>query len=341
MKNPFLFMVGCQRSGTTLLQHMVNSHPQVAVMPEGGWFGTWYELRLGVSPEGFATPGLTTRVLRTHKNIDLGTTEADLEAMVQPEGKVRYSDFVSALFDRCGKARGKALVGSKNPDYLRRLPTLHHLWPQAKFVHIIRDGRDVCLSLSKRWKDKPDFRGFPLFLYEEPDRIFDGWTKDPVATTALWWEWTVGLGRHFGASLPRGMYHEMRYEDLVADPERESRALCDFLGVPFDDAMLHHEETFVARKTKDGSILHASVGKPVTAGLRDWRSQMEASEIDRFEAMAGAFLDELGYERMAAQPSAESVRAAAEIRAAFRSLTASQHASAAEKTAPTYAPSAP
>jgi len=336
MKNPFVFMVGCQRSGTTLLQHMVNSHPQIAVMPEGGWFGTWYEHRLGVTPEGFATRGLVSRVLRTHKNIDLGVTPEELEAMVEPEGEVRYADFVSSLFDRAGKARGKALVGSKNPDYLRRLPTLHQLWPQAKFVHIIRDGRDACLSVSARWKNKPDFRGFPFFLYEEPDRVFDGWTKDPVATTALWWEWTVGLGRAFGASLPAGMYYELRYEDLVMNPERESRALCDFLGVEFHDAMLRHEETFTPRYAKDGSVMHANVGKPVTAGLRDWRSQMDRAEIERFEAMAGAFLDELRYERAVSHPGPESLREAAQIRATFRSLV-SPRPQEAERS-PAYAP---
>jgi len=325
MKNPFMFMVGCQRSGTTLLQHMLNSHPEIAVMPEGGWFGTWYEMRLGVSHEGFAKRELVSRVLRTHKNIELGATPEELEAMVEPEGEVRYADFVSNLFDRCGKARGKALVGSKNPDYLRRLPTMHRLWPQAKFVHIIRDGRDVCLSVSTRWRNKPDFRGFPFFLYEEPDRIFDGWTKDPVASAALWWEWTVRLGRDFGASLPAGMYHELRYESLVADPEAESRAICTFLGIPFHDAMLRHEETFTPRRAKDGSIMHANVGKPVTAGLRDWRNQMDPAELDRFEAMSGSFLEELGYERAVPRPKPESLQEAAQISATFRSLVSPPH----------------
>jgi Sulfotransferase family len=322
MKNPYVFMIGCQRSGTTLLQHMVNSHPQIAVMPEGGWFGTWYEQGTGLTSRGFATRELVPLVLRTHENVDLGATPEQLYAMVEPEGAVPYADFVAFLFNRCGKSRGKALVGSKNPDYLRHLPTLHRLWPRAKFVHIVRDGRDVCLSASARWEGKPDFRGFPFLLDEKPDRIFDRWTGDPVTTTALWWEWTVRLGRDFGAMQPPHLYYEMRYEGLVTDPETECRQLCNFLGIPFDEAMLRHHETFTPRRGGDGAILHASVGLPVTAGLRDWRRQMDPAELERFEAAAGSLLDELEYERAFAHPKPGSVQEAARLRSLLHGLAA-------------------
>jgi hypothetical protein len=320
MKNPYVFFVGCQRSGTTLLQHMVDSHPQIAVMPEGGWFGTWFEHGAGVTADGFVTREIVPLLLKTHKNIDLGATAHELYAMVEPEGEVLYSDFISDLFCRCGRKRGKTLVGSKNPDDLRHLNTLHQLWPHARFVHIIRDGRDVCLSASARWRGKNDFRGFPFLLYEKPDRIFDTWTEDPVTTTALWWEWTVRLGRDFGASLPAGMYYEMRYEDLVACPEAESVALCDFLGLPFHDAMMHHQENFKARRGADGAILHASVGRPVTAGLRDWRTQMAREELERFEVAVSPFMDELNYERAISRPAAAQVKDAFRIRKIFEQL---------------------
>jgi hypothetical protein len=300
---------------------MLNSHGQLAVMPEGGWFGTWYEQGMGIDAHGAVTRDIVPLLLKTHKNIDLGATTPELYEMVEPEGTLPYADFVSRLFNRCGEARGKALVGSKNPDYLRHLPTLRQLWPQAKFVHIFRDGREVCLSASERTK-KPGFRGFPFLLYEKPDRIFDGWAEDPVISTALWWERTVRLGRTFGAALPAGGYHEMRYEELVADPEKESRRLCDFLGLPFDDRMLRHEETFVARHGHDGGILHASVGRPVTAGLRDWRGQMAREDLERFEAAAGSLLGELGYERAVPVPSAATVREAERIRRVLDGLIA-------------------
>ena len=321
MKNPFLFVLGCQRSGTTLLQHILDSHPATAIMQEAGWFGTWYEHKIGMTPEGFATGELIPNLLRTSKNIDLGVNEAELLKLAGNGRPVRYQDFISAVFDRFGLARKKHLVGSKNPDYLRHLNTLHQLWPQAKYVHIIRDGRDVCLCASDRWKNS-GVPGFPFLLYEKPDRVFDHWKEDPVITTALWWEWNVRLGRDFGRSLGPQMYYELRYEDLVTRPREECVALCDFLGIPFDDAMLRHQENFRPRRGPGGAVLHARVGLPITPGLRDWRKEMPAEELGRFEAAAGSFLEELSYPRGAEQPRTDHLAEAVRIRGLFEEVAA-------------------
>lgn len=328
MKNPFLFVVGCQRSGTTLLQHVLDSHPDTAIMQEAGWFGTWYEMGIGMTPQHCVIADFIPILLRTCKNIDLGVSSRELLETIASGGPYHYRDFVSTIFDRFGAARGKLLAGSKNPDYLRHLPTLHHLWPDAKFIHIIRDGRDVCLCAADRWKNKPGFQGFPFFLYESPDRIFDDWEEDPVTTSALWWEWTVGLGRRFGRLLGSKMYYEMRYEDLVTRPREECIALCAFLGLAFDEAMLRHEENFKPRRAPGGKILHARVGLPITSGLRNWRTEMTAAELGRFEAAAGSFLDELRYERGVRNAQARDCDRAAKIRELF------------DKVAPTSLPAA-
>lgn len=300
-----------------MLQHILDSHPQTAIMQEAGWFGTWHELGMGVTPAGLAAVDLIPNLLRTSKNIDLGLSADSLLELLKSRDRFLYSDFISAVFDRYAAARGKPLAGSKNPDYLRHLPTLHQLWPQAKFVHIIRDGRDVCLCASDRWKVKPGFQGFPFLLYERSDRIFDDWKEDPVTTTALWWERNVRLGRDFGGSLSPAMYYEMRYEALVTGPQNECIKLCDFLGLPFHDAMLRHEQNFKPRRGLGGTILHARVGLPITSGLRNWRTEMAAAEIARFEAAAGPFLDELGYATGSKQPLTRESEEVSRIRALF------------------------
>jgi hypothetical protein len=296
----------------------------MAVMPEAGWFGTWYELGLGVTPEGFATADLIPKLIKTSKNVDLGMGAEGLHELLQSEGHPLYKDFVSDVFNRYGVARGKQFVGSKNPDYLRHLSTLHHLWPEAKFVHIIRDGRDVCLCASDRWKDKPDFQGFPFLLYEDPDRIFDDWKEDFVITTALWWEYNLRIGREFGRSVGPAQYYEMRYEALVENPHAECVALCEFLGVPFDESMMHHEKNFTARKGPGGKVLHARVGLPITSGLRNWRTEMTPSELGRFEAAAGPFLEELGYTRSVGGPQTLDLEKVAPIRELFDLIAATQ-----------------
>jgi hypothetical protein len=71
----------------------------------------------------------------------------ELERLIDSDEPVSYPSFVSAVFDLYRQRKGKSLVGDKTPSYVLNLPTLHGLWPKAKFVHIIRDGRDVCLSV--------------------------------------------------------------------------------------------------------------------------------------------------------------------------------------------------
>jgi hypothetical protein len=108
-----------------------------------------------------------------------------------------------------------------------------------------------------------------------------------VSTSALWWESNVRLGRESGKSLGPELYYEVRYESLVAHPQEECEALSAFLGLPYDDAMLRFDETQPKRKAR----------RPITPGLRDWRTQMSRDDVERFEAMAGDLLDELGCPR--------------------------------------------
>jgi Sulfotransferase family len=278
--NPVAFLVGCARSGTTLLHRLADAHPRLAIVHETMWIPRIYERRAGLTLDGRVTPALLPRLLEHRRFAQMGIDRDELERLAN--GGMPYASFVSALFDRYGAARGKPLVGDKSPGYVRSIPVLHHLFPSAKYVHLIRDGRDVCLS-ALSWK--------------KADRVFrelDTWPHEPVTTAALWWERSVRLGREAGRALPAGLYHEVRYEALVADPGRECRNLCAFLGIEFDAAMLRFHEGRT-RSAPDLSTKRRWL--PPTAGLRDWRSEMDRHDLDRFEATAGALLGELGYER--------------------------------------------
>ena len=105
----------------------------------------------------------------------------------------------------------------------------------------------------------------------------------------------------------------MRYEELISEPEGTCETLCTFLALPYDDAMLRFHERlpdprFYAKQKR---------WRPISAGLRDWRSQMDAGEVECFEAAAGDLLDELGYPRAAPDPSGEKQENAVGIRASF------------------------
>jgi hypothetical protein len=300
MGNPYVFIVGCPRSGTTLLQRMVDAHPQVAVIFETKWIPRLFDKRKGLTREGLVTPELIPLLLVQRDFDRLHIDREQLEGLLEAERPTAYANFVSRIFDLYGQRRGKLLVGDKTPSYVRELDTLHTLWPRARFVHLIRDGRDVYLSTA----------GWPKGKQKRP-AIFDAWKDDAVSTAAFWWEMNVRLGREAGNSLGPELYYEMRYESLVRNPAEECAGLCAFLGLPYDDAMLR----FYEGRTKTDPALDAKrAWRSITPGLRDWRSQMTAEDVERFEAAAGELLDELGYPRAVPRPRPEALEHASKIR---------------------------
>lgn len=300
--NPYVFIVGASRSGTTLLRRMVDAHPEIAITRETHWIVDVLQGEDGVSREAPATPELLARLLTDKRFTMMETDQAELERLVSGDEPVSYAQFVTAAFDQHGASQGKRLVGDKVPSYVTELPTLHDLFPHARFVHMIRDGRDVCLSVLE-WR--------------RPGREvwrFAAWDEDPVSVTALWWERRVRLGREAGAALAPELYHELRYEALVTDPAGVSEALCEYLGLPYDDRMLRFHE---GRERDDPKLSAKKAWLRVTAGLRDWREQMAEEDVERFEAAAGELLDELGYPRAVPRPSPRAVKHAARVRESF------------------------
>jgi hypothetical protein len=301
-RNPYAFIVGSPRSGTTLLARMIDAHPSIAVIHELQWIPRFFEKRRGLTSGGSVTPGIIPKLLENPRFARLEIGRRELERLIGAGG-TSYSSFVSSLFDLYGGAKRKALVGEKTPAYARSLPTLHALWPTTRYVHLIRDGRDVCLSMTS-WAKASRAAG----------RFARAWDRDPVTTAALFWEWNVRLALEAATTLGPGLYFEMHYERFVADPAAQSAELCGFLGLPFDDVMLRFHE---GRTRPNPALEGDQVWLPITPGLRNWRIQMSAADLERFEAAAGELLDELSYPRGAPDPSEEALESAAAVRRLF------------------------
>jgi hypothetical protein len=296
-RDPYLFIVGCARSGTTLVHRIVDAHPEIAITPEMHWITRQFKSR-----NGLVTPKLVSELTGHKRFAQFEIPQEQFEGLLGSGEAIPYPTFLNRVFGLYGKIKNKPLVGNKTPAYVRRVPTFHALWPEAKFVHIIRDGRDVCMSILE-WKKGERTAG-----------RYASWEEDPVSTTALWWERKVRKAREDGAALGPGLYHETLYEDLVDDPQRECKRLCEFLGVPYDDAMIRFHE---GRERVEPGRGAKSAWLRVTSGLRDWRTEMCTGDVERFEAAAGDLLEELGYERAVPNPSSEALEQAARIREAF------------------------
>jgi hypothetical protein len=275
-------VVGCPRSGTTLLRRMLDAHPEIAITPETHWITQWFEKQGGVDSKGEVTREFVADLLRSARFKKMNISDERVWELFRNGKSVSYARLVRRVFDTYGSRRGKPFVGDKTPGYATAIPILHHLFPSARFVHLIRDGRDVCLSANS-W-----------YRVEKLKRRFACWRENPVASAALWWEMHVRHGREAGTRLEPGLYFELRYEKLVANPFQESSALCDFLGLRYSDSMLRFHE---GRTRRDPTLESKKQWLPVTPGLRDWRSQMADHDAELFEATAGALLDELGYVR--------------------------------------------
>jgi hypothetical protein len=246
-----MFLVGAARSGTTLLQRMLDAHPQLAVVNETYWVPRRFLERRGLTRQGIVTEALLPMLLDSPKFSRMELGEPDLVRLLAEEQPVRYERFVARIFDLYAARRGKQLAGDKTPGYVRRMPQLHELWPGARFVHLIRDPRDLCLSMLD-WRSGERTAG-----------QYGTWEKDPVLSTALYWRMSVGVGREAGEALGPGLYHEVRYEDLVAFPDKGRSSKAQWL--------------------------------PPTAGLRDWQTQLDPSDVELIEAGVGALLTGLGY----------------------------------------------
>ena len=281
--NPFVFVLGCQRSGTTLLRQMLDAHPELVVTSDTEFITR--VLPPGAPADAKLEPEMVERAIgyRTRSG------RAGFDHLELSDETVRrlaasaetYAQFVTLLFDEVAAQHGKALAGDKTPDYSRYVAFLHGLFPRARFVDIVRDGRDVTLSMLQWAKTGP--RG--------PVRTVV-WQEHPVAACALWWTDMVRSAARDGARLPAGHYLRIRYEDLIAEPEAVLERITDFLGLRFSTDMLsYYEGQRQVRRPGETSNL------PPTAGLRNWRQQMESADVDVFEALAGDLLGDLGYER--------------------------------------------
>jgi hypothetical protein len=155
-RDPYLFVVGCARSGTTLVHRIVDAHPEIAITPEMHWISHY--LNYFKNQNRLVTPELVSELTGHKRFAQFEIPREEFEGLLGSGEALPYPTFLNRVFDLYGKIKNKPLVGNKTSGYVRRIPTFHALWPEARFVHIVRDGRDVCLSVLN-WNKAKDTEG--------------------------------------------------------------------------------------------------------------------------------------------------------------------------------------
>jgi hypothetical protein len=296
----FPVVLGCVRSGTTMFRAVLDSHPCLAVPPEAYFVAPALVYRSRYESGSGAGARLDLDRLLADIAADRSFPDWQLEPAALEEVRrlplPTVPDALLALYRAYAHQQGKARAADKTPFHLLHIELLAASFPQARFVHIVRDGRDVVPSI--------------LEMSFGPDRFAEG---------VLFWQRRVEQGLAGGAALGPDRYREIRYEALVADPESVLRDICPFLGLEFSADMLRYHERADDLLGGMRATRHVQgVRRPPTRGVRDWRTALAPHDVQLFEALAGDLLDRLGYERSGLPiPSRVKVEAHA-IRVAHR-----------------------
>ena len=279
---PF-FVVGAQRSGTTMFRLMLNQHSRLCVPFESAFIPDFYR-RLHEFGDLSRKDNMAALLaeIRRHPFVEKGRLVPDADA-VMARNPFDYAGLVDAIFAVNTLRRGKRRWGDKTPGHVLDMDVLWHLFPGCRFVHLVRDGRDVAGSLRTL-----------------------SWGSRDLVKSARDWSWKVTLGRKMGEMIP-GHYLEVRYEALVCEPVRTLARVCDFLGESFESAMLDYHESAENEMPASSVRWHrTSTRAPDRAKVQSWRGSMGLSDQIVFDQVAGNALELFGYERTPKRPTIRS-----------------------------------
>jgi hypothetical protein len=271
-----IFVVGCPRSGTTMLQLMLHAHRRIAIPPETRFLLTayWERRRFG----DLGDPANRRRLARwivdrpETRFADLGL---DAEETVRriTVGPGTLGSALGTIFRAYAERFGKPRWGDKRPAYLHNLDVILRLFPDAQIVNVVRDGRACVASLKEM-----------------------SWHKEDVYGTVARWARSVDDARRASRGLGPDQWHELRYEDLVADPPAVLSAVCGFLGEDYDPAMARPSEVADVAVPKF-KTWHQRTHEPVTTQrVQSWQQRLTPAEIALCEAALGSRLQACGYE---------------------------------------------
>jgi len=282
---PAPFVVGATRSGTTLFRLMLDAHPEVGIPSETHFFHKLVKRseRREISPE------LLADTIITHKRWgDFRLDPDELRARFDAIEPFNLADALRSFYSLYAEKQGKTRWGDKTPGYLRYMRRIEWVLPEARFIHLIRDGRDVALSV------------LPM-----------NWGPSTITEAAELWVERVTLARENGRTVSH--YMEIKYEDLITETEPILRDVAGFLELPWNDAMLDYHERAeerlkekardLPRKSSRGDqpaaarmASHAMAKKPPDPKrIGRWRTEMSPEDREEYESVAGDLLAELGY----------------------------------------------
>jgi len=269
-----IFVFGCGRSGTSLLSRILNQHPDIGVPFESHIFNAFVPLLRHYGDLG--NPANRERLVHDILSVYYfrhWQPPPDKKAVLAEVQGSRIVDIFDAIHRTWARSVGKRRWGEKSPNHVEYWDQLHEAYPNAQVVHIVRDGRDVAVSLVRaRFGPKTVFRA-----------------------AEYWRDYLRHVERLKKATDPADIF-EVKYEDLVLDPETQVRALCRFLDESYTETLLRYYESDGRYPTDKRN--EQNLQKPIMRGnTGKWKTALSSHEVAVFEAVAGDLLDGYGYAR--------------------------------------------
>ncbi|MCA9498456.1 MAG: sulfotransferase [Saprospiraceae bacterium] len=265
---PF-FIVGSGRSGTTLLRMILSRHSRIAIPPE-----TWFYLEL-VKFLPLQRPLKRSEISQA---LDVMTSHyrwPDMkmakETLRERAGQLRspgLRDLVEIVYQEHLHREGKERWGDKTPPYVRIVPELRILYPDSKFIHLIRDGRDVTKSFF-------DLKWVGRWLY----------------SNTMEWKEVTDLAQEYAKGPLRECICTVRYEDLVLQTERTVQDICNFLDESFEPQMLEWEQTVVEAVPEREARIHKKLfRKPSIKDVNRWKRELNGRQVFLVESFIASNL---------------------------------------------------
>ena len=279
-----IFIVGCDRSGTTLLRQMLNQSPVLYITPETEFLAA--AQKNAAEYADFSQPHqryFFIRDLQTNRATAktftfpvLGLTVTEAEQAIAQVVPTDFAGAAQALFQAAAGKKNKQRWGDKTPHQVRDIALLAQTFPNALFVHTIRDGRDVAMSMRKA-----------------------GWLNGNILRIARYWQQQVEAGIKAGKSLPESnqRYYEVYYEQLIQHPEATLKDLCAWLHLEYTPQMLEYYRNADDHLQPEHLNLFQLNQKPIDPSRAyAWKSKLAKQDVADFESIAGNLLEILGYE---------------------------------------------
>lgn len=285
-----LFIIGNPRSGTSLLRLMLTAHSRIVIAPECG-FAIWYLEKYGDwSSRDLATSRRTTfldDLWRAKKLETWNLTRPALERFIVEEAPETYSSLVAAVYRFFATTTKPAfrLWGDKNNHYLHHIATIRSLFPGARFVHIVRDGRTVACSYKALAQRK--------IISEYAPRL-----PADIKEIATEWSGNTACVRSAFDSFQYENAIELRFEDLVSRPVQSLQSICNFLDLRYEPQMLEYYR-LTPEEAAEPSCYQEWKSKTRSALLVDevdrYSRELSQEELELFSSLAGTQLSWYGY----------------------------------------------